>query len=507
MMKRSFLSILLAVIALQVVGQVDLKKLDAYYAKALKEWDVPGMSIAIVKDGKIIFSKGYGVKEIGKNEAPDENTVYAIASNTKAFTTAIIGQLVDERKISWNDKVRKHLPYFELYDPWVSAETNIRDILSHRVGLREFGGDIVWYRSKLTSEQIIRRIRYLPKAYDFRSGYGYSNVMYITAGEIIATVTGKSWSENVHERFFKPLGMSRSVTSVKELEKLGNVASGHNAISGSHRPMGWEEWNHVAATGGIWSSVKDMSQWMMFNMNHGIWNNDTLFSTQVRNTLWTPHNSFTVNQTDRDNTVHLRGYALGWGVNDYHGRLRVGHTGGYSGFLSGVAMIPEEKLGVVVLTNGMEGIFGPIINYTLDAFLKAPQKDWSAEALAAKKTSKDTRIEERKAARVMGTKPSFPLEEYIGEYSANVYGKIFIKRDGDGLRLEFEHTPDLSAKLSHWHFDTFEIKWENPAELPWFSFGTIRFAVTNNAKVKKIEFDVPNDDFWFEELNADKIIR
>jgi CubicO group peptidase (beta-lactamase class C family) len=505
MSKKYLLKFVFLLIGLAALAQPDLKKLDAYYSKAVKEWGLPGMSVAIVKDGKIVFSKGYGVKEVGKNEVPDENTLYAIASNSKAFTSAIIAQLVEEGKLGWNDKVKKHIPYFELYDPWVSQETTLRDLLSHRVGLGTFSGDLIWYRSNLSADEMIRRVKYLPKAYDFRSGYGYSNVMYVTAGEVIRVVTGKSWSQNVKERFLQPLGMNRTISTTKDLNKQGNAATPHALFDGVHKPIPWEDWEHVAATGGIISSVKDMSQWMIFNLNNGIWNNDTLLSPASRNMVWTPHNNFQVNHTSKDKSIHFRGYALGWGVNDYRGRMRVGHTGGYTGMLSGVALIPDENLGVVVLTNGMKGMFGSIINYTLDAFLKAPEKDWSAEALANFQKNRDTRIEERKKARVSDTKPSASIESYIGTYRNDSYGNILVKREGDKLKINFEHTPDLNATLEHWHYDTWELKWDNAEMLAWFTFGTVRFEIDNNNKVTGIAFDVPNDDFWFDELNSKKI--
>jgi CubicO group peptidase (beta-lactamase class C family) len=503
-MKSSITSVALILVAFVAFGQADLKKLDAYYAKALKDWEVPGMSIAIVKDGKVVFAKGYGVKEIGKSEQPDENTLYAIASNTKAFTSAAMAQLVQEGKLDWNDKVKKHLPYFELYDPYVSAETTIRDLLSHRVGLGTFSGDLIWYRSTLTAEQIIRRVKHLPRAYDFRSGYGYSNVMYVTAGEVIKTVTGKPWSEVVSERFFKPLGMSRTLPTAGTVSKTTNVASPHGLIGGKHQPIAWEEWNAVAATGGIVSSVKDMSQWLMFNLKHGIWNGDTLLTAQSRNMLWTPHNMFTVDHTSKDKSAHLRGYALGWSVNDYHGRLRVGHTGGYTGMVSAVALVPDENLGVVVLTNGMKPIFAPLVNYTIDAFLKVAEKDWSGEVLTRYKNYKDTRVDDRVKARVSDTKPSVTTEKYIGEYHADAYGKISVKKEGENLKIYFEHTPDFTATLTHWHYDVWLMNWNNADMKTWFPHATVRFELDNNNAITGISFDVPNDDFWFEEMKASR---
>ena len=505
-MKYALLSIFIYVSAApHVSAQADLKKLDAYYARALKAWNVPGMSIAIVKDGKVVFSKGYGVREKGTNEIPDGKTLYAIASNTKAFTAAAIAQLVDEGKLSWDDKVREHLPYFALYDPWVSAQTTIRDLLSHRVGLRTFSGDILWYRSELTAEEILERVRYLPKNYDFRAGYGYSNVMYLAAGEVIEAVSGESWHDYIHHHFFEPLRMQRSVTSVKDLEEMDNVATPHKLAGDVHEPMPWEEWATVAAMGGIISSAEDMARWMIMNLENGVVNGDTLFSHQSRNTMWTPHNIFAVDHTDGDQATHFRGYALGWTVSDYHGHFRVGHTGGYSGMLSAVTLIPDQRLGVVILTNGLKGIYTPLINYTIDAFLGQPTKDWSAEALARANTYADERIDERKRARIAGTKPTLPLDSYAGTYSTPVYGNIEVQHKGGKLHLTFEHTPDLAATLEHWHQDVWEIKWLKPEVLAWFSFGTLQFDLDNNAAVTGIRFDVPNDDLWFEELNADRV--
>lgn len=492
-------------LAPEVFGQPDLKKLDAYYARALNAWGVPGMSVAIVKNGKIVFTKGYGVAEQGKSERTDGKTLYAIASNTKAFTSAAIAQLVDAGKLSWDDKVREYLPYFALYDPWVSEQTTIRDLLSHRVGLRTFSGDILWYRSELTAEEIIKRVRYLPKAYDFRAGYGYSNVMYLAAGEVIEAVSGQSWHEYIRQHFFQPLGMGRSMSTVKDLAGADNVATPHKLVDGIHIPMPWEEWGGVAAMGGIISSTEDMARWMIINLDHGVADGDTLFSRQSRNVMWTPHNIFSTDHTDADQAIHVRGYGLGWNLSDYHGHFRVGHTGGYSGMLSAVTLIPDEKLGVVILTNGMKGIFSPLINYTVDAFLGLPERDWSAESLARAKESEDRRIDERIKARIAGTQPTLQLTRYAGTYATPTYGNIEVQHKKGKLHLMFEHTPDLAATLEHWHHDVWEIKWSRPELLAWFSFGTIQFDLDNNAKVTGIRFDVPNDDLWFEELNAERV--
>ena len=508
-MKKLSLILVATIHVLVLQAQPDLKKLDAYFAKALKEWEVPGMSVAIVKDGKVVFSKGYGLKELGKPEKADENTLYAIASNSKAFTTASIAMMVKEGKLSLDDKVRKFLPYFELYDSYVSQDMTVRDLLCHRVGYATFSGDAIWYLSDdLSAEDIIRRAKYLPQTYNFRAGYGYSNIMYIAAGEVIRTINGKPWGATIQEKIFGPVKMDRSITTSKDLEKKGNFAAPHGIIDGKHSPIAWEDWEAIAATGGIISSVNDMAKWMIFNLNNGIAGKDTLLTPQLRNTLWTPHNVFTVNHTDDNFDTHFRGYGLGWDLSDYKGKMRVGHTGGYSGMLSIVALIPDEKLGVVVLTNGMKGgLMSAVANYTIDAFLKVPERDLSAEYLAntKKRQQADTRISDREKARVPNTKPSVTPEKYVGTYTADIYGNIEVKKEGDKLRISFEHSNRFNATLEHWHYDVWKLKWDDAANLSWFQFGTVRFELDNNLNVTGLDFDVPNDDIWFYELKPKKI--
>jgi CubicO group peptidase (beta-lactamase class C family) len=482
------------------------EKLDRYFEKMAAEWQIPGMTIGIVKDGELVFSKGYGVKEIGKNEKPDENTLYAIASNSKAFTSAIIAMLVQEGKLSWDDKVKDHLPYFEVYDPYISQMVTIRDLLCHRVGLGTFSGDFIWYKSNLNSEEIIKRAKHLPKDFEFRAGFGYSNIMYITAGELIKKVTGKSWSENVKERILVPLDMNRTITSIKQLKEKENFATPHMPEGNKNIPIDWVDWQEVGATGGIISSVKDVSKWMIFNLNNGILNKDTLLTKKSRNTIWTPHNNFTVDHTAKnDFNRHFNGYGLGWGLSDYQGRLMVAHTGGYDGMITAVTLIPDEKLGVVVLTNGHKSPIRAATNYAIDAFLGIKETDWSAKLLedADKRQKEDTRIADIKAKKVQNTKPTLPLDKCTGTYKSAIYGNIVVSNDKGKLKLAFEHTPALSATLSHWHYDTWEIVWNE--KHAWFGFGTVKFNTDNNMNVTGLDFEVPNDDIFFEELKAVKV--
>jgi CubicO group peptidase (beta-lactamase class C family) len=508
-MKNIFLQVITFFCFMQMPGlqpPINLNHLDNYYQQVVKDWEIPGMTVGIVKDGQLIFSKGYGVKEEGKTEKPDANSLYAIASNSKAFTTAMIAMLVQEGKLSWTDKVVDILPYFELYDPYISQLVTIEDLLCHRVGLGTFSGDFIWYKSDLTAEEIIKRFKHLPPAYEFRDGYGYSNLMYVTAGEVISKVTGKSWAENVKERILIPLDMNRTIASVNDLEKAGNYASPHTLKDGKNVPIEWANWDIVAATGGIISSINDVAKWMIWNLNHGIVGQDTMLSAQSRNRIWTPHNTFTVDHTSKnDFDRHFSGYGLGWGLSDYHGRLRAGHTGGYDGFITAVNLIPDENLGVVVLTNGMKSPIMAVTYYTIDHFLGVKGKDWSKDMLESrnKNMAGDTRISGRKEKRVLNTKPSLKVNDLTGTYTADIYGDIIISEKDGALRMDFEHSPELSATLEHWHYDVWKLNWDK--EHAWFSFGTVQFNMDNNMEVKRLTFDVPNDDIFFEELNPIKI--
>jgi CubicO group peptidase (beta-lactamase class C family) len=516
MKKFVLLLLLLPLLARPVLGQrsparVDLKKLDRYYEQVVRDWELPGMTVGIVKDGQLIFSKGYGVKEVGKREhgpgdMPDGNTLYAIASNSKAFTSAIMAMLVQEGKLSWNDKVKTYLPYFELYDPYISQEVTIRDLLSHRVGLGTFSGDLLWYKSELSAEEIIKRVKNLPKAYDFRSGYGYTNVMYVTAGEVIAQVTGKSWSQNVQERILTPLGMERTLASISQLEGKENVATPHARLEGKNEPIPWVNWDAVAATGGLISSVNDVAKWMIFNLNHGIHKGDTLLRPASRNLIWTPHNNFVVDHTrPNDLNRNFSSYGLGWDISDFHGRLRVGHTGGYDGMITAISLLPDENIGVVVLTNGTKSPITAVSHYTLEALLGVKGKDWSALQLERVNNweKEDTRIADLKSKRVADTNPSLALTAYAGTYRADTYGDIRVSLEEGQLKLAFAHSPDLAARLQHWHGDVWEIRWEKPQA--WFSFGLLQFTTDMNLEVSGLAFTVPNDDFHFEEMKARRV--
>ena len=483
--------------------------IDQYIEKARKEWKIPGLAVAIVKDGKVVLAKGYGNLEAGKEAKADENTLFAIASNTKAFIATALGILVEEGKLSWNDPVQKHLPYFRLYDNYVSQQMKVKDLLCHRSGLGTFSGDVVWYKSNYSAKEIIQRAAELPKDFDFRDGYGYSNIMFITAGEVIQAVSGMSWSAFIGERIFSPLKMERSQFSVNALKSMDNIASPHKQINEQAQAIPWVNWDNMGAAGGIISSVSDMAKWMLLNLNEGILANDTIFAPSTQTKLWTPHNNFRVSQQAKAAYPgrHFSGYGLGWSLSDYGGSMIASHGGGYDGMYSRVTLAPDAELGVVVLTNAMKSIAPPLTNYILDIYLDvSPKKDWCKESLERIQSFKAftaKNLAEKKEQRLLNTQASLPLSDFTGQYECSFFGPIEIKESADQLQLHFPNAPLLNAELSHWHLNTFEIKWQRTHA--WFDFGTLQFILDNDGKVQELQFDVPNYDIFFHEIQAKRI--
>lgn len=501
---RLLLFLFVIVLILPVGAQSSVATLERYIEQARKAWDVPGLSVAIVKDGKVIMAKGFGVKEAGKNEAVDGGTLFAIASNTKAFVATSLAQLVSAGKLKWDDKVVDHLPYFALYDDYATRHATVEDLLCHRLGLGTFSGDLMWYKAGLSAEEVVKKIKYVPQAYDFRNGYGYSNLMFITAGEVIHRVAGMSWDAWISQHIAQPLGMDRTITSTEELVGKGNFASPHKPDEkGINHPIGWVNWDNMGAAGGIISCADDMAKWLIMNLNGGKYGGQVILEKEQQNRLWTPHNNFILSEAARQATPgrHFSGYGLGYGLSDYYGRQIVSHSGGYDGMYSYVLMLPDEQLGVAVLTNSMKGIAPAISYYIINQYIKAENKDFSAEALARYDNNKShyDEVAERTAARIMGTKPTLALDKYAGTYWAGLPGKVTIHRDGDNLWFSFEDNPKLIGDLRHWHYDTWQIEWRD--EQAWFDFGTLQFKLDNNLQVKGLHFDVPNGDIFFDEVD------
>lgn len=483
-----------------------LKSLDDYYSKSLADWEVPGMAVAIVKDDSVIFAKGFGVREIGKPEKVDMNTLFAIASNTKAFTAAALAILVDEGKIEWDDKVIEYLPWFQLYDPYVTYNMTIRDLLSHRSGLATFSGDLLWYATNYSREEVIKRAKFLKPKYGFREKFGYSNIMFLAAGEIVHAVTGQSWDDFVSDRIFKPLRMSRTNTTTRALIGLDNVAVCHTDFEGKTIAIPYLNWDNIAPAGAINSSVSDISKWIKLQLNNGRYGAVQIFSADRSREMWSPNTLQGVSSHSEElfPTTHFKAYAMGWGVFDYLGRKIVSHSGGYDGMISYTCLVPEERFGFVILTNKNSSLFNPLVYKTLDMFLGGKNTDWSSMMLDDNK--KHTEMEKKNSIeeehkRVKDSSPTLALKEYAGLYGGDLYGNAQVTIENGELKLIFAPAPQFNAILKHWQYDTFSIQF---AEFPSLPKGKVSFVINAQGKVEAMRVDVPNPDFDFTELTFKK---
>ena len=497
-------SLAFAFLTLLSTHAADLDALDAYNQKALHDWQIPGFAIAIIEDDKILLTKGYGVRELNKPEPVTEHTLFAIASNTKAFTTAALAILVHQNKLTWNDRVQTHLPYFQIFDdPWISHEARIDDLLCHRLGFRTFSGDLIWWNTPYTAEQVVQRARYLKPQFGFRRGYGYSNIAFIAAGEIVAHTSGDTWAKFIRREILTPLNMTNTALAVSELSSRPDVATPH-AIEddGKPRPISWQSWDATVAAGGVVSSAADLAQWLRLQLNEGKLNDHTFWSPRETWKMWSLHNPNQFGPGSKDPS--LSGAGLGWMLADYKGNFIVRHGGAYDGMFSHTVMIPKKKIGIVVLSNGMTPLPSNVANYTLDHLLGQNDKDWSAEAL---KNAKEARAEKKKTKAaekpLPNAKPSLPLEKYTGQYGGPMYGNATIAHENKKLILRIQPNPDLTADLIHWQHDVFEIKWHK--KHAWFGGGKLQFLLNEKSEPTEFKMNVPNDDFWFEELEFKKL--
>ena len=445
--------------------------LDSYVARVLKTFEVPGVSIAIVKDGKAVLAKGYGVRKLGASTPVDENTLFGIGSNTKAFTTAALASLVDEGKISWDDPVYQRLPGFQMYDPYVSHEMTIRDLLTHRSGMGLGEGDLLfWPHTTYTRDEIIYRLRFMKPASSFRNHYAYDNLLYMTAGQIIPAVTGKSWDDYVREQIFAPLGMATTNVSTDAFKPGGNYSFPHSKVDGKLQVVPFQNLDNVGPAGSINSSAAEMARWITLQLNRGKFPNsdNRLFSERQSHEMWSPQTILPIGERSGP-LASLRAtfadYGLGWALRDYHGRKLIGHTGGVLGFVSRVMLVPEEKLGVVILTNGEEGgAFDSILFHILDHYFALPPTDWIGGFKASDEADEKEAAEimqRQNAGRAADSKPSLALDKYAGVYTDPWYGPITIRMANGKLVFAMDHTPSAVADLQHWQYDTFKAHWRD----------------------------------------------
>jgi len=478
-----------------------LKYLDSYFQKTLNEWHIPGMAIAIVNTDSIVFSKGYGYANIEKKLKVDGNTLFAVASNTKAFTASSLAKLVEDGKLKWTDKVIDYIPYFRMYNDYVTNHFTIEDLLSHHSGLATFSGDLLWYGTSKTPQEIITAQQYLKPKTEFRTTYGYSNIAFLTAGEIIVEISGKSWQDYVAENFINPLGMSRTLTSTNQLKHTNNIATPYYFKDGKNIELKWVNWDNIAPAGAIISSVNDFSKWIQLNINKGTIASKKYFSKKSLHRLTTPHTNFNVNANDEK--IHFKSYGLGWGLQDYEGYKIVSHGGGYDGMISKSFFIPEKKIGVVILTNSLNWATSALTNKILDVLLtgNTNKKDWSALYLTYK-TRRDSITKNKQlkneALRHKLNAVHLSYENYTGTYKDKMYGTITVSIKNKQLYFTMDKTSIFYGNLNHWNGNIFTFNFnKNLSSLPE---GKLWFDIDKNGKVAILHIDVPNPDFDFTEF-------
>ncbi|MGH7449655.1 MAG: serine hydrolase, partial [Longimicrobiales bacterium] len=443
--------------------QGPLRGLDSYIEKAMADWDVPGLGLAIVRNDSVVHAAGYGVREVGRPERVNERTLFAIGSASKAFTAMTLAQLIDEGKASWDDPATKHLPWFQVHDPYVTREMSIRDLLSHRSGLTR--GDRLWYATDLSREEIVRRVRFLEPTWSFRSNFGYQNIMYLAAGLVAEQISGRAWDELVRDRIFTPLGMRQSLTSVDPLPGLANVATPHSRFDDTVTPIAYRDIDNIAPAGSINSTAIDMAQWVRLQLSRGMYNGTRIVSEQNLRQMHVPHTIIPIDTAAERlyPETHFRTYGLGWFLEDYRGRKVVQHGGNIDGMSALVALMPEENVGLVILTN-MNGSGLPplLMRRIFDLYLDGAGRDWSAEVLAFTKERREQAAARQRAAeatRAEGTRPSLPLEKYAGTFRDAMYGDVVISHENG--KLMANAGPAFIAELEHWHYDTFRATWSD----------------------------------------------
>ncbi|HEX3423053.1 MAG TPA: serine hydrolase [Sphingomicrobium sp.] len=464
-----------------------------------KDFGVPGVSIAIVEDGKVTFAHGWGVRDISTNQPVDADTIFFTGSTGKAFTNAALATLVDEGKISWDDKVIDHMPDFRMWDPWVTREMTIRDLLVHRSGLGLGEGDLLFLpNSTLSRKETVRRIRYLKPATSFRSGYAYDNILYMAAGQLIEEVSGETWEHYIHAHVFAPLGMSHSTGTDAEFQADPNHARPHSRSSGAIHGLGAQTpldenatiAQNAAPAGGLAISANDMSRWLLTQLGHGkIPGGDRrLFSEEQSEQMWTgvvitPIRHFPPEFAATEPNFNL--YALGWDIEDYRGVKVVGHDGAVLGSQATIALLPGKNIGIFIAANSEDGeIILGLRDELLDYYLGQPINHWpekfhkfKMDRLAA--AAKQVQSTEAKPAAVG---PSLPLDHYAGDYTDPWYGTIKVRHSGNGLTIDFPHSTGMGGELTHYQYDTFKTK----PSLGWVEPAYVTFAIDENGKVDRV---------------------
>ncbi|WP_181106608.1 serine hydrolase [Xanthomonas arboricola] len=485
-----------------------MQQFDAQMERVRKQFDVPGIAVAIVKDGQVVLERGYGVREIGKPAPVQADTLFAIASNTKAFTAASLSILADEGKLSLDDKVIDHLPWFRMSDPYVSGEMRLRDLLAHRSGLSLGAGDLLfWPTTSYSTDEVVQRLSKVPLKGGFRDRYAYDNILYAVAQKVIEQVSGQTYAAFLQQRIFAPVGMRGTRFNADHLQPGDNAAVGHAKYDFTElRTVAPLTWSNNSGAGGIYSSAHDMALWMQVQLAGGVLpDGKPLFSAKRQQEMWSMITPIAIADPAVPELAAARpnfaGYGEGWSLSDYRGHRLVWHTGGWPGMVSRLTLVPEQQLGVVVLTNQEIGAaFNAVTLQVLDAFLQVPATDWTAafaKAVSKADGDADTSWKKHQHARAVRSTPSLPLRSYAATYRDPWYGDVVIRQEGKRLRLQFSKTAQLIGTLEHWQHDSFIVRWDDRS-LNADAF--VNFALTPDGAVREMRMEAisPLTDFSFD---------
>ena len=497
--------------------------LEADVTRAMKLFDVPGIAIAVVKDGKVIAAQGFGVRKLGAPEKVDAKTLFEVASNSKAFTAAALAMLVDEGKLAWDDPVTKHLPDFQMYDAYVTHEMTVRDLLTHRSGLGLGAGDLLWWpTTNFSTDEIIHKLRFIAPSTSFRSSYAYDNLLYIVAGKIIAAKSGKTWGETIHERILGPVGMTTTTTSLTENAGNPNVANAHSKIDGKIAAVKSMPVPNAVGAVGINTNAEDIARWMNVLLAGGSLGKDAngtetrLFSAKQAQEMWTaqtPMRISTPNPKLAGTKPHFAAYGLGFQLRDWQGKLMALHSGALQGFYSKVVLVPEAKLGVAILTNAESGGSINALQYQLvDHYLGTPNApDWIGAVAAVENENhakEQARLATTKAARAAKSQPSLARTAYDGDYQDPWYGIATIKHAGGKQILSFARTPDLTGELQHFQHDTFIVRWK---ERNFNADAYVTFALNPDGSIERMKMQPISTEtdfsYDFQDLNFTPVKR
>ncbi len=480
--------------------------IDSIVERALTAFQTPGVAIAVVKDGKVVVARGYGVKRLGAPEQVGPDTRFGIASNTKAFTATALGMLVEEGKLAWDAPVVRYLPEFAMYDPFVTRELTIRDLLVHRSGLGLGAGDLLWWpASTYDRTEIMRRLRFIKPATSFRTAYAYDNVLYLVAGEVIQRISGVTWERFVQERILARVGMTASTVRHSDAAGNADVATTHAEVNGRLQVVAPMTSDNTNPAGGINAGARDIAKWLLVQLDSGrLASGDRLLSARTARELWTGVTPMRVGPSAPELAplgTQFNLYALGFQTNDFRGKKLVWHTGGLPGYLSFVAFIPESRVGVAVLTNSESPMFlaagWSLLDYALGS---SPPWDFIGGYAKLEARQAGALAQQRKAtsaARDSLSQPSLALTKYAGTYEDVWYGDVQVTIADGKLRLAFSHTPQLQGELVHWQHDTFIARWDD-REMRADAYVTFQLSPDGSIDQVKLRAVDPATDFSFD---------